>query len=540
MILKVCAISLFLIINVVPTECMVEKINKTLFSNYRDLQKIMNNLGETERPKPDENSVMEFRRSMFSVVKKEKDEARTCGQLIESRGFNYKVYNVTTSDGYIITIYRIINPTFNGTKLPRPFLLVPGAFWSCPVFLANQKDKQGSLGYYLADRCQDVWIINPRGSVYSRNHTHYKPSENRKYYNYTYFDIGEKDIPAAVELIKSETGYSQINVVAYSQGTLELIVLFSKNPSYERSFHLIFFIGPIGYLGQLEGISGTLPRDPISLKLIEMSPGPFPPFFPILDFSLVAFFCTFSIQIPICLEFFSQVSGPDRMQVRLNRLPVYLSLGEPTSPKLVLKILQDNQNDAIREYDYGKDENRAIYGQEKPPMINYQNIPTHKIVLISGENDYIATSQNVQKLRNSVNGRFLVDHIVTNPYWGHLDFVFGKDADLYVNEVIFTLTFRYTPSESTINQCKKFDTTPERNSNSYSGTQANGNSGTVVKTDSQSNTFSQTNTNANTVAEANTSSESKANTNTDTSSQANSNSGTVTGTNSQANTGTSS
>src|SRR5688572_3667725 len=47
-------------------------------------------------------------------------------QLIESRGFVSETHHVTTADGYILTLFRIVNPDVNETERKRPIILQHG------------------------------------------------------------------------------------------------------------------------------------------------------------------------------------------------------------------------------------------------------------------------------------------------------------------------------------------------------------------------------------------------------------------------------
>ncbi|XP_025018308.1 lipase 1-like [Tetranychus urticae] len=151
------------------------------------------------------------------------DEAATCGQLIESRGFEYEAHYVTTEDGYILQNFRIINryARESGKKL-KPILLLHPLFGSCSVWMFNSpgghikpwinghppEDNSAELAFLLANLGYDVWMINVRGTSYSTNHTHLNPKDP-EFWDYSFYEIGIYDVTATVEYIKKETGFGE-------------------------------------------------------------------------------------------------------------------------------------------------------------------------------------------------------------------------------------------------------------------------------------------------------------------------------------------
>lgn len=140
--------------------------------------------------------------SNINCNKNDPDYEASLDKIIEHRGFNYEKHYIETKDGYILGVYRLINPFVDQSlrsKL-KPIVLQHGFLGTGADFLINSpgghvvpcnnstdnyssvdlnSTEKNNLGFFLANLCYDVWISNSRGNGYSRNHTTFNPDKGK-------------------------------------------------------------------------------------------------------------------------------------------------------------------------------------------------------------------------------------------------------------------------------------------------------------------------------------------------------------------------
>lgn len=119
----------------------------------------------------------------------------TVEETINARGYSYEKHNVTTDDGYILTIFRILGEKSGG----HPVLMIPAVKHSAHSFIMNMGTK--APGFTLTDAGYDVWLGNVRGNYMSREHLTLDPSSD-EYWDFTIEEIAEIDIPTFIKYIK--------------------------------------------------------------------------------------------------------------------------------------------------------------------------------------------------------------------------------------------------------------------------------------------------------------------------------------------------
>ena len=127
----------------------------------------------------------------------------TIQEQVESRGYIFEEHKTTTDDGYILTLYRV--PSKKGaneapSKLPvymQHGLIDDGGTW----FFNNETL---DLSLELVDLGYDIWVTNSRGTVYSNEHVNLTV-DDEAFWNFTYNEMGQYDVPANLNYILSQT-----------------------------------------------------------------------------------------------------------------------------------------------------------------------------------------------------------------------------------------------------------------------------------------------------------------------------------------------
>ncbi len=86
-------------------------------------------------------------------------------------------------------------------------LLSHGLTGDSSQWVINSPDRASAFN--LADEGFDVWMGNNRGCKYSIEHTTLDPNhpaDQRDYWNFSFEEMGTKDIPAFIDFILEKTG----------------------------------------------------------------------------------------------------------------------------------------------------------------------------------------------------------------------------------------------------------------------------------------------------------------------------------------------
>lgn len=153
----------------------------------------------------------------------ERDARLTTTELLRAYSYPAEDHTVRTEDGYLLEMHRVPN---NGPAV----LLMHGMLSSSADFVLM--GPQIALAYFLHDQGYDVWMGNCRGNRYSTNHVSLDPRAGPAFWNFSWDEIGQFDLPAMIDYVIAQTGQPRIQYIGHSQGTTVFWVMCHLRPEY--------------------------------------------------------------------------------------------------------------------------------------------------------------------------------------------------------------------------------------------------------------------------------------------------------------------
>lgn len=186
--------------------------------------------------------------------------------LVESDGYPVEEHTVETTDGYILTLFRIPKPG------KSPVFLQHGMHeLSTDWFYGGKKN---SLAYKLWNAGYDVWLGNARSSYYSKHRTY--SNIQKEYWDFSFHEIGVYDSPAMIQYILGKTEFPSLHYVGYSEGTTAFFVMASMRPDLNIKVKTMQALSPCAYMGNsklgfVKDISGLVDILYFSNRLLGIS-----------------------------------------------------------------------------------------------------------------------------------------------------------------------------------------------------------------------------------------------------------------------------
>ncbi|XP_034129032.1 uncharacterized protein LOC117584314 isoform X1 [Drosophila guanche] len=366
-------------------------------------------------------------------------------ELIKKYGFPVETHFVTTEDGYKLCLHRMPRPG------AQPILLVHGLMSSSAAWV--MLGPSNGLAYILYLQGYDVWMLNTRGNIYSMEHTK-KFISMREYWDFSFHDIGVKDLPPTIDLILERTNYQQIQYIGHSQGSTVFFVMCSELPSYSSKVIIMQALSPSVFMKET--------RSPV-LQFMSFFKGPLTVLLQQLGGYAVSLttklidkfkhhICPANrITSKICGMFDYVLCGFNWHGFNMTIAPIILGhSSQGSSTKLIHHYAQMHTKLTLhfRRYDYGSTSNLMHYKSISPPSYNLSQTQC-KVVLHHGEGDWLSSGSDVAKLQESL-PNCIENRKVELKSFSHFDFIMSNDVrslvyDRVVNVVVTNKIQRTEP-----------------------------------------------------------------------------------------------
>ncbi|XP_032663799.1 lipase 3-like [Odontomachus brunneus] len=381
----------------------------------------------------------------FSKADDNPDISLTTPELVTKYKYPLEIHDVLTADGYILQLHRIPRPRNDNkanSRIKAPILLMHGMGGSSAGWVLMGPGK--SLAYVLADAGYDVWLGNNRGNIYSKNHTSLSPSD-RTFWNFSYHEFGIYDLPAIIDYISNTTRHERILYVGHSEGTTQFWVMASEKPEYNSKIILMIALAPAAFTANIRGPITKLAKLTYLGVWIGETFG-YPEFGSRSDWGKFVsnLFCQNAAPTQfICSNLLFLIAGFSREELNTENLTVIIGhVPAGASWKQFVHYGQGYINGHFSQYDYGNDEkNLQEYNSTTPPDYQLEKITT-PIALFSSDNDWLATTKDVELLAARLNSVVLHYKIPMNNF-NHYDFIWGKSSLQMVSRPILQLLAQY-------------------------------------------------------------------------------------------------
>jgi len=367
-------------------------------------------------------------RLLFGLVKEDIERTLETDGIIKKWGYAVEQYDVTTDDGYILTIFRIPrgkNQTETPTG-PRPVVLIQHGLLGSSVMWVNNLPSQDAA-FIFADAGYDVWLGNFRGNKYGRKHLNLSPEKDKMaFWDFSWPEMAKYDLPAMINFILQKTGVPDLYYIGHSMGTLTAFVAFSQNKELGKKVKRFYALAPIMKVENIKGpisyvakFVGTIDN---TLWLAGMEEF-MPPSWLMKQFGQYVCGTTEMVGSYVCGSALFMIAGPSSKQLNSTRLPVYLAhTPAGTSRRTFIHFGQMINNGKISQYDFGKSENMKRYNAPTPPEYDVTQMET-PVGLYWGDSDWLATDLDVRNMAPRLKSIFAKTYIGD---FNHMDFLWGQ------------------------------------------------------------------------------------------------------------------
>lgn len=350
-------------------------------------------------------------------------------------GYPFETHHVVTEDKFILTVFRLRSKINKDQGYGnQPVLLVHGLDESAHGWIINDPDK--ALGTVLADQGYDVWMLNNRGTVYSRHHLEHT-IDSKEIWDFSFQEMAEYDIVSTIKMITEKTDGKKIIALGHSQGAVQVLAAMAdpllSDYVQDRLLGLVG-LSPVTQISDVHYKTQWI-YDLLNMFVTLHSMTGFN--YPFLSSSThtlykrsmslachyLPWFCSSILAVPgLQLEY----TRPDMIGKVMQVFPggasfrCYLHFEQ-------LSRIGDRGQPILRKYDFGSsEENYKRYGREEPPLYDFGLI-RKPIRMHSGNEDILVTPSSLKRFESYMKKLDKDVELRLHGSWDHFSVLVSKD-----------------------------------------------------------------------------------------------------------------
>lgn len=360
------------------------------------------------------------------------DALRTFGEVCTAHGYRFEAHNVTTSDGYILTLFRIPGKEFVPIIPGKPVVFLQhGLLDLADTWITNQPCQ----GFMFSDAGYDVWFGNSRGSYHSLGHVKWNYTTDPQYWQFTWQHMADYDIPSSISFVLQSTKQQKLTYIGHSQGTLIMFAHLASNPSFINNLNIFIALAPVGSVRHMGVPMFEVLKEFPLMKALE-DVGVYE-FLPNHHENLLFYEVCYRTGLA-CEDIINFFAGVQVESDNTERFPIIMAHEPGGTSTLNMEHWQQMTDYflyKVQKFNYGKEGNLANYGQTEAPIYDMSKIPG-PIAIFSGDLDRLADPTDVKWLESAIPKSSVVFNTVENNF-GHQTFLWGNATAMeYFNTVI--------------------------------------------------------------------------------------------------------
>ena len=332
-------------------------------------------------------------------------------ELLGELGFDCQEHQVTTADGYVLVLHRVMDrhASHGALRARVPLLVQHGLMQDSEAWLTTG---ERSLPCILARSGFDVWLGNNRGNKYSCKHLRFS-REEEEFWDFSLDDMARYDVPAAIDHIRAVAQHDKVAFVGFSQGSAQMFAALSIHPAIAGK------LASFAALSAAVGVRGLQPS--VLTSLIEA------------DKNFLHLFFGRSVMMPQAMSWRSILS-PSRyawlihhsvrflfgwdMSTNITHSDCVSSFAHIYSYSSVKAVVHWFQIIRAKRFQVYMDDSQDAL-QACPPKYDVSSISTPLAVFVGGQDTVVDAAGSVRLLPPDA-------YVFFEPTYSHLDFKWAR------------------------------------------------------------------------------------------------------------------